>query len=582
MPATAACVVQFFHEHGSPSQALLLVVLFGVFVRYAVSLGGYSGAGTPPMFGDYEAQRHWMEITIALPLGDWYRQTPLNDLQYWGLDYPPLSAYVSWLCGKALELWEPAAVALGSSRGYETPTSKLFLRLSVLAFDVLLYLPALVLFFRRVQPRLEPKEGGGGGGGGGGGDGGGGGGGGGGGSRSTHLLLLALLQPALILIDHGHFQYNAVSLALALWAVLAFDGGYHMAGAACFSAALNFKTMALYLAPAFFFWLLARALGCAEGPARRVARLGAAVIATFAVHWLPFCLFAADDTGPAAAGAAAGGGGSCAAGMLAVLGRMFPFGRGLFEDKVANLWCSLSLLVKVQHRFAVPALLRASTALTLLLLVPSGVSLLARSAGRPSTKALLVALLCSSLSFFLASFQVHEKSLLLPLLPVTLLLPAAPLLFGWWSALGAFSMFPLLLKDGLPLQYAACQALFGGALLLQQQQQQQQQQGGAEDDDGDDSAARHPLDDLVPAWLVRWFLRLSLCGALVIHGAAVAVTPPARYPDIITMLFAVFSCAQLCVLWLYANVWQWRIATEDAAAAARDAVGKPPAVKKNE
>ena len=47
------------------------------------------------MYGDYEAQRHWMELTINLPLRQWYTY----DLQYWGLDYPPLTAYVSWLCG---------------------------------------------------------------------------------------------------------------------------------------------------------------------------------------------------------------------------------------------------------------------------------------------------------------------------------------------------------------------------------------------------------------------------------------------------------------------------------------------------
>ena len=72
------------------------------------------------MYGDYEAQRHWMEITTNLPISDWcvclrsvkplrpctlwfaaqglsascrYRNTTDNDLQYWGLDYPPLSAY---------------------------------------------------------------------------------------------------------------------------------------------------------------------------------------------------------------------------------------------------------------------------------------------------------------------------------------------------------------------------------------------------------------------------------------------------------------------------------------------------------
>jgi len=29
------------------------------------------GAGKPPMYGDYEAQRHWMELTINLPPKQW-------------------------------------------------------------------------------------------------------------------------------------------------------------------------------------------------------------------------------------------------------------------------------------------------------------------------------------------------------------------------------------------------------------------------------------------------------------------------------------------------------------------------------
>lgn len=28
--------------------------------------------GTPPRYGDYEAQRHWMEVTLHLPLRDWW------------------------------------------------------------------------------------------------------------------------------------------------------------------------------------------------------------------------------------------------------------------------------------------------------------------------------------------------------------------------------------------------------------------------------------------------------------------------------------------------------------------------------
>ena len=30
-----------------------------------------TGEGKGPMFGDYEAQRHWMEITYHLPVEEW-------------------------------------------------------------------------------------------------------------------------------------------------------------------------------------------------------------------------------------------------------------------------------------------------------------------------------------------------------------------------------------------------------------------------------------------------------------------------------------------------------------------------------
>ena len=45
------------------------VVLIACTVRLMISVWGYSGAGTPPMYGDYEAQRHWLEITTNLPIG---------------------------------------------------------------------------------------------------------------------------------------------------------------------------------------------------------------------------------------------------------------------------------------------------------------------------------------------------------------------------------------------------------------------------------------------------------------------------------------------------------------------------------
>jgi alpha-1,3-glucosyltransferase len=69
----------------------MAVAACGLMLRSFVSLHPHSGQGKPPMFGDYEAQRHWMEVAVNLPVGSWYRNATDNDLQYWGLDYPPLS-----------------------------------------------------------------------------------------------------------------------------------------------------------------------------------------------------------------------------------------------------------------------------------------------------------------------------------------------------------------------------------------------------------------------------------------------------------------------------------------------------------
>lgn len=100
--------------------AFLCVAVFGLLVRVCVSLHLYSGAGDPPKYGDFEAQRHWMEITTNLPVNDWYRNSSVNDLRYWGLDYPPLTAYQSYVHGMLLMLVHPESVQLFTSRGHES------------------------------------------------------------------------------------------------------------------------------------------------------------------------------------------------------------------------------------------------------------------------------------------------------------------------------------------------------------------------------------------------------------------------------------------------------------------------------
>lgn len=81
---------------GGSSTVWTVAVLASVLVKWAVGLGSWSGKGVEPLHGDFEAQRHWIEITLHLPRSQWY----FYDLPYWGLDYPPLTAVVSRWCGQ--------------------------------------------------------------------------------------------------------------------------------------------------------------------------------------------------------------------------------------------------------------------------------------------------------------------------------------------------------------------------------------------------------------------------------------------------------------------------------------------------
>ena len=72
----------------------------------------------------------------------------------------------------------------------------------------------------------------------------------------------------------------------------------------------------------------------------------------------------------------------------------------------------------------------------------------------------MYSLAITSFSFFLFSFQVHEKTILFPLLPITLLFCEHPLLSSWMGFVATFSLYPLLRRDHLEIAYITLQLLF--------------------------------------------------------------------------------------------------------------------------
>ena len=450
------------------------LALFALLVRLAVAAHPHSGEGAPPRFGDFEAQRHWMEITTQTPLGEWYRETPRNDLQYWGLDYPPLTAYQSWAYGVVLGAIEPELVALGASRGHETATGKRLMRWSVLVSDALVFFPGVAAFalvyHRRVKdderaargekppppgrasssgatPHRKPPP-----------------------RRNLEALLegfrdpevlwawaLAALNPAHVLVDHGHFQYNAISLGLVAAAAAAVLANRDLVGSVLFVLAMNHKQMSLYYAPAFFAHLLGKALRRPRrsSRAKKVAALGAIVLLAFAILWAPFW-FAPEPPGVSSNGRESRGERAGARGVLAVLGRLAPFRRGIYEDYVANFWCVTNPAFRWRHILPVAVAARLCAATTLVALAPSAW----REITRPTPRGFAWCLATCAWAFFAFGFQTHEKSALLPLLPITLLATEASALATLAPPVVSLSMWPLLKRDRLGTAYVGMVAMF--------------------------------------------------------------------------------------------------------------------------
>lgn len=80
-----------------------------------------------------------------------------NNLQYWGLDYPPGTAYHSWIMGAAASYINPNWVALDKSRGYESYNHKFFMRMSVLVTDLLIYFSAALAYVKYSNFFLKPQ-----------------------------------------------------------------------------------------------------------------------------------------------------------------------------------------------------------------------------------------------------------------------------------------------------------------------------------------------------------------------------------------------------------------------------------------
>ena len=188
--------------------------------------------------------------------------------------------------------------------------------------------------------------------------------------ESSIALVAILMQPSTILIDHAHFQYNTVMLGFVLYSLYSIHLEQYFFASIFFVAALSFKQMSLYYAPPTAFYFLGT---CFAPKARPLRFLGISfgTILAFAAVLAPLMLGTLYDNyrainpplsltdrevNPVLATLTPYIHPSAPyypylLQLTQLLHRVFPFARGIFEDKVANLWLVLPRLPRgLSHR----------------------------------------------------------------------------------------------------------------------------------------------------------------------------------------------------------------------------------------
>ncbi|KAL6441383.1 hypothetical protein ACFW04_003542 [Cataglyphis niger] len=521
---------------------LALISCFAILLRCCIIHHSHSGEGKPPMYGDYEAQRHWQEITLNLPFDKWYINTTDNDLQYWGLDYPPLTAYHSLLLGHIANSIDPSFVKLQESRGFETVEHKHFMRSTVLIADILIYIPAIIYFVINLhlpdscqfnESNIFKFK------------------------KRDAILLTMLIYPGLILIDHGHFQYNCVSLGFFVAAVAAMMQDSIILSSILFVLALNYKQMELYHALPFFSYILGIHISNKTKSwffcIRMLTCISFVVLLTFYIIWIPF--FKSRDL------------------FFNTVLRLFPFSRGVFEDKVANMWCAINIFCKLRQIFTNAQLAKICLTATTCAILPSCINLYFL----PTKDTFILSLINSAIAFFLFSFQVHEKSILLVAVPVLLYFNNDPLPCFWFLIISHFSMLPLFIKDELYLAYLATIVFYfclifwmwsdvfhndktNSSLNKSTSRSKNRMQQYKKN-----KSLSNLLSYNKKLWLSIAFYG-SILGVLLLSIISKFVKPPEKYPDLFSLLVSIYSCGHFLVFFVYFNYVQLFVLRKDILA----------------
>ncbi|XP_077820170.1 dolichyl pyrophosphate Glc1Man9GlcNAc2 alpha-1,3-glucosyltransferase isoform X29 [Macaca mulatta] len=301
----------------------------------------------------------------------------------WTLDYPPFFAWFEYILSHVAKYFDQEMLNV-RNLNYSSSRTLLFQRFSVIFMDVL-FVYAVHECCKCIDGKKVGKEL----------------------TEKPKFILSVLLMWnfGLLIVDHIHFQYNGFLFGLMLLSIARLFQKRHMEGAFFFAVLLHFKHIYLYVAPAYGVYLLRSYCFTANKPDGSVRWNSFSFVRVISLGLVVF-LVSALSLGPFLA----------LNQLPQVFSRLFPFKRGLCHAYWApNFWALYNALDKVLSVIGPRGFLRCLT-------------------------------LCA-LSSFMFGWHVHEKAILLAILPMSLLSvqkAGDASIFLILTTTGHYSLFPLL------------------------------------------------------------------------------------------------------------------------------------------
>ncbi|XP_064221404.1 probable dolichyl pyrophosphate Glc1Man9GlcNAc2 alpha-1,3-glucosyltransferase isoform X5 [Aotus nancymaae] len=361
---------------------------------------------------DFEVHRNWLAITHSLPISQWYYEATSE----WTLDYPPFFAWFEYILSHVAKYFDQEMLNV-HNLNYSSSRTLLFQRFSVIFTDTLFVYAVheccKCIGGKKVGKELTEKP-------------------------KFILSVLLLWNFGLLIVDHIHFQYNGFLFGLMLLSIARLFQKRHMEGAFLFAVLLHFKHIYLYVAPAYGVYLLRSYCFTANRPDGSIRWNSFSFVRVISLGLVVF-LISALSLGPFLA----------LNQLPQVFSRLFPFKRGLCHAYWApNFWALYNALDKVLSVIGLNDKWFGSA-------VPTYSPSLCDSLGNAymhtdchiGPRGFLRCLILCALSSFMFGWHVHEKAILLAILPMSLLSVGKAgdaSVFLILTTTGHYSLFPLL------------------------------------------------------------------------------------------------------------------------------------------